>query len=739
MNRSSFAAAAGRDDIRTGHSLAVGAVCGLLAVVQSIGFGTLLFSGVSETLAARGIGLTLFTSVVAAAITPFASSSPRVVSVAQGIIAGALAGILAAIATRMPAASEAAIGATLVAAVALATLLGGLTVYLLGHFGLSRLIRFIPFPVVGGFLAGTGWLILVGGAGMIVGGDVLADPLGRLADPVALSKLLAALAFIGTIMLAMRLTASRLVLPMTVAAALILFNLVVWIGAIPTETLRGTRWLIGIAGNGFLWPPVAAADLALIDWSAIASQALSLPTVAVLTAITLLMNAAGIELEARRDLDLDRELRAAGLTNLLSAAGGGSPGFANLSLTVLASRLGAPGAAVGLTVAAVCLAALVFGRQILSLVPMPILGAVLIWIGGGFVREWLIRSYPKLSRSEYSVVVLIFLTITVVGFAWGILLGLIATAALFVVQYGRVNFVRYTLSGRDYQTRGDASDERLALLRDHGDAILIMRLQGFLFFGTADRLRGQIEARLGAEREQPIRFLILDFERVSGLDSSAVLSFMRLAQMAGPSGFTLVLTGMSGPIQEAMTRGGLEPGDSRRTQMFRSLESGLEWCENALLAEVAPDLARATTRPALDCLVAVVGEEGIARALMAYLERVEIANGEALIAQGSASDDLFFIEEGRAAVELINRDQTVRLATVGHGAIVGEVAYYLAVPRTASVTAETDMVVWRLSRAALERLNAAEPAVAARFHQGMASMLADRLTHTNRLVQMLAS
>ena len=61
-----------------------------------------------------------------------------------------------------------------------------------------------------------------------------------------------------------------------------------------------------------------------------------------------------------------------------------------------------------MTVAAFCAVAMAFGSQILSLVPTPLLGGVLIWIGVGLIRQWLIQSYARLAISEYAVIVLIF-------------------------------------------------------------------------------------------------------------------------------------------------------------------------------------------------------------------------------------------------------------------------------------------------------------------------------------------
>ncbi len=731
--------ATGKAGSGVAYSIAIGLVCGLLAIVQSIGFGTLLFSAFPAPLSASGAGMALFTSAIFAALVPFISSSRGMVATAQSIPVAAMAGIAGAIATNVAPGNDRAVLATIVAAVAATTLTVGAGTWLLGFFRLSRFVRFFPYPVIGGFLAGSGWLVLTGGIAAIAGARAIDAPLEVLTEPAMSARLLAAVALILAIMLVQRLTGGwRLALPATIAAALVLFNLVVWLSGIPHEALRTGHWLMALPGGHALWPPLLPADIKLVDWQAIADHTLSLATIPVLAVIGTLMNATGIELDQRRDLDLDRELRAAGIANLIAGAGTGTPGFHSLSGTILAARLGAANPVVGLTIAACCATAAVFGPQILSLVPTPLLGGVLLWIGGGLIHQWLIQSHARLARAEYAVVVLIFAIIAFVGFAWGILVGLLAAAMLFAVEYGRVDIVRYMLTGRDYQTSTSASEERLEALRANGGAILLLRLQGYLFFGTADRLRKRILGRLADASETGVRFLVIDFHRVSGLDSSAVLSFIRLSQAAAPAGYMLVLTGMSREVREAMLRGGLEHGDGSPVRIEPSFDHGVEWCENALIADVAPTLARAESRPARDILMDIVDDAASAEALIPYCERVEIAAGEALIIQGKPSDDIFLIEAGRAAVELANGTHSVRLATLAHGAVVGEVAFYLSVPRSASVIAESPLVAWRFSRAKLDRLRSSEPEIAARFHEGIAAMLAERLTHTNRLIQLLA-
>jgi SulP family sulfate permease len=94
----------------------------------------------------------------------------------------------------------------------------------------------------------------------------------------------------------------------------------------------------------------------------------------------------------------------------------------------------------------------------------------------------------RLPLREYLIVLLIFLVIVLVSFTTGIFVGVVAAVILFVVEYGRIDSVRHVLTGRDYQSTFETSEERRETLRVYGDAILIVRLQGFIFFGSSDRL-----------------------------------------------------------------------------------------------------------------------------------------------------------------------------------------------------------------------------------------------------------
>ena len=133
-----------------------------------------------------------------------------------------------------------------------------------------------------------------------------------------------------------------------------------------------------------------------------------------------------------------------------------------------------------------------------------------------------------------------------------------------------------------------------------------------------------------------------------------------------------------------------------------------------------------------------MSDAGTAAVLMGYLELEYFDEGEYLIRQGAESTDLFFVESGRVAVQLESTGQSpVRVRSMGAGTVVGEVALYLGVPRSASVIAELPSVVYRLTLDAMERMKKQDPEVAASFHVLIVRLVAGRLMATNKLVQAL--
>jgi SulP family sulfate permease len=258
-----------------------------------------------------------------------------------------------------------------------------------------------------------------------------------------------------------------------------------------------------------------------------------------------------------------------------------------------------------------------------------------------------------------------------------------------------------------------------------GERVQILRVHGFVFFGSASGLLDRITARV---ETAPPRFLLMDLRQVTGVDASAVMSFVKVIHLAEAHGFELVLAGASDPVRAQLERGGVVASEGLVT-FEPDLDRGLQRCEDVLLAE-EPVEQRSEE-----------GQDAVAHmppGLHPYLERMSLAEGSVLIRQDEPPGDVFVLESGRLRVEMVTPEGTrMRLRTVLPGVVVGEIALYTDASRTADVVAETPSVVLRLSRASIAQMETAEPALAATLHRWLATTLSERLTDTQRTVMVL--
>jgi SulP family sulfate permease len=271
------------------------------------------------------------------------------------------------------------------------------------------------------------------------------------------------------------------------------------------------------------------------------------------------------------------------------------------------------------------------------------------------------------------------------------------------------------------------------ILRPVRPSIHILKLQGFIFFGTAYSLLHRVRERLHDPEQAPLRYLILDFRHVTGVDSSALLSLSRLLHIGAKSDFATLCTGVPPSVYKTLKRDAVI-NDGFTFQP--DIDHAVEWCESReLIARHAP-----VEPPPVDILhtleKALPGRPEIARSLASYFVAQDIAATVVLAVQGDKTRDLFLIQKGRISALLkAQSGEVIRLRTMGPGAIVGEIAMYLGQPRTASLIAETDSIVWRLSPDALATMERDDPRTAAALHEILARMLATRFVQANELLE----
>jgi SulP family sulfate permease len=704
-------------------TIAAGVVIGIVEVVLAISFAALVFGGFLEQVLPAGIGIYLVAAALTLGILAWRAGVRGVIGSVQDAAAAVLA-IVAASAALKAFGGPAQAFPTVVAATVVVTLLTAVTFLLLGTLRLGNLARFIPYPVVGGFLAGTGWLLMKGGLRVAASLEFQWSEIRRFVDPFYVVRWVPALAFGIVMLVATRIVRRPLVIPVVIGAGLALFAVGMVVTGSSIDAARTGLWFLGPFGSTRLWQPWTLRALTEADWGVVLSQAPGIATTVFVAVMACLFNVGGVELLLRTDLDTNQELRDAGWVNVATGLVGGIPGYHALSLTALGQQMDVDGRRAGLVAALVPLAVVFFGAGAVGYIPRMVVGGVLVFVGLSFLVAWLVDMRRSLPVGEYLIVIAIVVTIATKGLMPGLVVGLLLAVVLFAVNYGRIGLVHEVTFGTTYRSNVDRPPGERTMLQGLIERVQILRLNGFVFFGTAssflERLRKRVEAG-------QIRFLLVDLRRVTGVDASGVLAFRKAAQLAETSGFEFVLAGAADRVQAQLRRGGVVASEGV-VSFEADLDRGLQHCEDRLLEEEATEAQRSPGQ----------GMAGLPPHLMPYLERRSIGEGTVLVHQGEPPDDMFVLESGHLRVELVSPEgQRVRLSAVRPGVVVGEVGIYTGVPRTADVVAETPCVVWRLSRDSIERLETDEPEAAVAFHRWLATMLATRLTDSDRALSAL--
>ena len=304
-------------------TLTAGLIIGVLEVVLATSFAALVFRGDAAIHLPIAIGLSLFAGMAILTTVAFGTSLPGVVGSVQDVTAVILGLITGAITAQTPGALHHTF-LTLVAVIIVSSLLTGVVLLLLGRLKLGNLIRFVPYPVVGGFLAGTGWLLFKGGVGILAGRALSLQTLHRFVRPDPLLKWVPGVLFAILLLLLLRRFRHFLIIPAAVALGVTAFYVVLFATGRSVVTAKIHGFLLGPFPYGEnLWEPTTLDALTEADWSIVLGQApgfLAVPLVAILA---LLLNASGIELTRRRDIDFNRELRAAGWGNVAASVVGG--------------------------------------------------------------------------------------------------------------------------------------------------------------------------------------------------------------------------------------------------------------------------------------------------------------------------------------------------------------------------------------------------------------------------------
>lgn len=716
----------------------IGLVAGIIQLPLAISFAILIFSGDLSSFSTVGIGMVLFGGLIMQLIIALTSSVPGMVGGPQDSPSAIMALTALTIATNMKEASGEAKFITVVVLVILTSILTGLLFVLIGGFKLSRLVRFIPYPVVGGFVAGTGLLLTKGGFGILLGNTLGLTNLNVLWKPENLLLWVPGFLFAVLVLYTSRHSTHFLAYPALLAGAVLVFYLILWLYGYSVDNARAMGWLLGSFPHGTLWKPLDLSLISQVNWRLIAAQSGNMIVVAVISLVAVLLNASALELIAQRDVDLNHELIFTGIANVAGGLFGSPAGYHYLGISALAFRMKISNRLVALFCASVTVLALLFGASLLSLIPKLIVGGLILFVGFSFLVEWLYDAWFQLPHTDYALVWVILIVVGAAGFLQGVGTGIVIAIILFVLNYSRIDIVKDSLSGESYRSSTERPFEHRQLIKRLGREIEILRLQGFVFFGTSQGLIRRISDRLKDSSLEKMRYLILDFQHVSALDSSAAFSFVRLKQLADVNHFVIVLTDVNPVMKSQLGRAGLKDDDSN-IRFFSNLDYGMEWCETRLLVdEGGSTIIRAGSLRSQLKKLFPSGED--VDKFMTYLDKEEFQEYHIVINRGDEPDSMYFVDAGHLTTRIeISKGKFIRLMTQGGGTMVGEMGLFLRHSRSATVVVDEPSVLYRLTLESYNKMMHDNPDLAFHLHQWIGRVLAVRLAENTQTLEVLLS
>ncbi len=698
-------------------------------VASGFAFAALLFPPTLAAGLGYGLGVILLSSIVIPLFLAIKSSMSNNVGMVQEEGFAILAIAVAAMLSSMSGVQEEVRIATVLVVLGLSSVLTGIFFVIFGYFKLGSLVRFLPFPVIAGFLAGTGWLLIDGGMIMVASEEDLLGIFHKICEMNALINMAASFAFAIFMYYALAKYSSPLVTPLVFIGATSLFFALISVFGVTIDEARSFGWLPSLSGNFSVSVPRPDQMYLKADWSAVWSLMPFILSAVFVNIIAILLNTSGLELALGQDRDANKELQDNGYANILAGVFCGPSGYLCLSTTLLADKMGLASRIAGVVIAVGTFGGLLFASYMIGYVPTFLPAGLMIFLGIELVVEWIYEAKHKISANEWFVVLAIVFVIGSVGFVEGLAFGILLSAISFVYDYSKLNIIKIEADASEMRSNVDRSSAQTHILNANGGASQILVLQGYLFFGTVENVVNRVKNRLGNADKQALEYLVLDFKNVSGMDSAATAGFIKISQALKGARSKMLFSNLSEKFKLSIKKAGVEFGED--TLDFSGLDYALEYCESMLLEEY---YIQEGGDDVIKNLKNFLGNSDRSDDAIACLQKIELKEGDYLIKTNDEADSMFIVGSGQVSVEFVSGSGArVRLRTMMAGSIIGEIALCLGGKRTADVVVDTQTTAFMLSKSTLFDLERRDPELAFIFHKAISTALADKLVLTNKL------
>jgi CRP-like cAMP-binding protein len=394
--------------------------------------------------------------------------------------------------------------------------------------------------------------------------------------------------------------------------------------------------------------------------------------------------------------------------------------------------------------AAALLAVIFVLFPVVSQMPRVVLSAAIMVIAVQHIDPWsmdLVRrigtdasGHRALMALDLAVVAAVALLAITINIVLAVFIGIIVAIALFIARISRSNIRRSYRCDviRSRQARGQ---QQAAMLEKLGAEILVLELQGVLFFGSAETLCEDIE-RLASSGT---RTVILDLRRVTEVDATGARILLEIHLWLARRHQQLALALVEGSEVASRLAGTGTMVAIGNQWFFADVDRAMESAEDDVLRMEAPETRRDGLPLAEVDLCSGLADSDIA-VLESHMRHTTYPRGGVIFRQGDPGKELFIVTSGRASARLSQPSGgDIRLATFAPGTVFGELAILDAGPRSATVVADDDVGCWVLGDVQFSALMASAPHIAIKLLANLGRELSGRLRRANRTIHQLES
>ena len=715
----------------------------LIAVPHAMGLGLLAFAALGPSWAPVGVVAGLLSVVVGSVVAGVMPSGTCMMMGARTSVTMVFAGILAALVAHPQLQTPQGPDIPQVLTLAFITVfLSGLLQLGFGALRLGRAIKFVPYPVIAGFMNGIAILMILSQIGPMLGTDPglsLKELPDHLAEIHPLSLLITAVV-IAVIFLAPRITRKVPVLLCGLLVGMPLHFLIAWFFPGMVGPLVGDLPVTDFAPRELVAMMNLSARDDFAQW-----LAFLLPSALLLAAVSALdglLAAVVTDPVTRSRHHSDHLLKAQGAAAALAAAFGAVPPAASTHTRAAGYLSGGRSPRCALFHALFMLLSLFALGPLIARVPVAALAGIIIYVALTLVDRWTRDLLRRLGAEgadrreillNLGVVLSVTLSMLVLNLMTAFAVGVAAAIFLLLVKLSG-SPVRRVLDGTVRASLKIRNADERAMLRPLGRQIRIFELEGAIFFGTADRLQVEVE-----NLPHDIRYVILDFRRVTEIDASGAKALETICLTAARRGIQVLLSHLredEGHGRYLRVLGIASVVDAKC--WFPDLDRALERTEDLLLGRERFDDTQELAPQEMSLFAGLDGEE--MAVLMTLLERKELAHGDTVFNEGDVGDCLYLIARGAVSIklQLTDENRARRLATFAPGVFFGEMAMLEGERRSADAFAKGERVVlYTLSAERLTQILQQRPQLGIKLYHNLSRELAVRLRVTSGALRAL--